>query len=98
MTDIEARQYFLENPQHYPLMKDAELIAFMKNLAGQAMTKDEIFFAYGKNAERIFQACLEMEFMEKIMVAGKQRYFLTQKAKAFLQECESLKQDFEMFK
>lgn len=98
MTEIEERQYFLENPQHYSLIRDSELIEFLKNLASQAMTKDEVFFTYKKNAERIFQASIEMGFIEKIMVAGKQRYFLTQKAKLFLQECERLKGEFGMFK
>ncbi|MDO8646889.1 MAG: hypothetical protein Q7R70_00545 [Candidatus Diapherotrites archaeon] len=98
MEDNEVSQYFLEHPDQYSAVQDDEVIRFLKSLQTQALTEDEIFFLYKKNAKRIFQKCLDLNFIEKVMVAGKQRFFVTAEGKIFLQEWEKLRKSFEMFR
>jgi len=97
IEEKEITQYFLEHPDQYFIVKDEELIKFLKNLLGQAMSEDEINFLYKKNAKHLMKTSLDLQFIEKIMVAGKPRYFVTQDGKLFLQEFEKLKKSFEIF-
>ncbi|HIH21756.1 MAG: hypothetical protein J4478_04695 [Candidatus Diapherotrites archaeon] len=97
MEEQEITTYFLEHPDQYAFVKDEELVRFLQNLSRQALTEDEINFLYKKRTKEIMQACFDLHFIEKIMVAGVARYFVTQEAKLFLEEREKLKKSFGIF-
>ena len=95
--ESEITQYFMEHPDQYAVIKDDKLIEFLERLLQQALSEDEINFLYKQNAKKIMKNALDLQFIEKIMVAGKARYFVTQTAKIFLQERAKLRKSYGIF-
>lgn len=97
MSEEELTQYFIEHPDQYAVIRDDKLIDFLERLLQQALSEDEINFLYKTTAKKLMKNALDLQFIEKIMVAGSARYFVTQTAKIFLQEREKLKKSYGIF-